>query len=452
MDETATGRFSIPWIVATLKRPVVIILIVGILIRLLLSPIMTMGYDVYHWALTISNFQSGNGLYGLAGYYYTPVWGYILGFTSVLQDLLVNVPLFGERFMEALPLETGGYTKATATITTIGFNVSFKIILFIADALVGYLIYSAIKNHTGDEKKATIGFALWFMCPIVIVISAVCGMFDAFSVLFLLAAVLLAYNSKYLLAGSMFALSVLTKFFPLFFLMFFVAYILMKHKDDGTAKKNLLLAVIGAAVTSLVIFIPQILTGTVSDSFFFLMGRTGSGLGLGLGAIETYGTVVAYTAIFIIVTYIAWRYYKKGDSTPQTMVKYMLLIAVVTLLYPPTPQYVLIMLPFLIFMVMIRKEMMLPWKLLSIFVTAFALTSMFTLFMSYGAYGGAFSLESVVSLMEGYRTAAFLGINGETVIYLFIGIMQYVSILCVLYFLLKDKELCEDLKFQRVNE
>ena len=439
MAETTTERFSVPWLIATFKRPVVIILIVGILIRLLLSPIMTTGYDVYHWALTISNFQSDNGLYGLSGYYYTPVWGYILGVTSFMQDLLANIPIFGDRFLEVIPLEEGGFTKATATITTVGFNVSLKIILFIADILVGYLIYGAVKDHTGDEKKATMSFALWFLCPIVIVVSSVCGMFDAFSVLFLLMATLLAYHSKYLLAGSMFALSILTKFFPLFFLMFFVAYILMKHRDDGMAKKNLLLASIGAAIATVVVYIPQILHGTVSDSFFFLLGRTGNGMGTGFGSIETYGTVIAYITIFAIVTFVAWKYYKKGDSSPGTMMKFMLLTAVITLLYPPTPQYVLIMLPFLIFVIVSRGDMMIPWKLLSVFVTAFALTSMFTLFLSYGAYDGVLSLDSIVSLTLSYRTTV------EMVVYLSLGALQYISILSVLYFLLKDRDLCKTL-------
>ena len=419
------------------RTPIFLIFIAGVAIRLILAPLLTMGYDVYHWALVISNFQADAGLYELPGYYYTPVWGYIMGFISVVQDMFMNIPVFGERFTEAFSIEIGGNTRATATITTVGFNVACKIILFVADILVGYLIYTTIKDHLKDEKKATYAFALWFLCPVVIVVSAVGGMFDAFSVLFLLAAVMLVFRSQYLMGGAMFCLAVFTKFFPAFFFPFLIAYIVMRHRD-GTAVKHVAQAAVGFGIVAAIMYIPLVLDGTAMDSLSFLTGRLDGGMGLGLGAIEVYGTVAAYVMILIMSILIAWKYYQKGDTSLETSMRYMLMIAAVTMLYPPAPQYTLIMMPFLIFcMLTTDKDLKRSWILLSVFVTASALTSNFTLMLSAGAYTDLIALDAVVSLIDQYRTAMVFGLNVESIIYYFLGVMQYISILSVLYFMFK---------------
>jgi len=438
-----------------LKKPIVLIFVIGIAIRLILAPLLTMNYDVYHWALVMQNIQTGNGLYEVAGYYYTPVWGYLIGFVSMLHDVILNVPVLGDRFLVALPVEGGGYIQATATITSVGFNFVIKLILFLADVLVGYMIYQIVKEQTGDEKKATIGSALWILCPSVIVVSSVGGMFDAFSVLFLVAAMILAYRSMYFLAGMMLSLSILTKFFPLFFLAFFIAYILMKHKDDAKKWQHLARGVLGAIVAAVLVLMPQILTGTLSEAFSFITGRASGGLGAGLGPIFTYGTMVAYVAIFALTAFISWKYYKKGDASFNTMLKYMLLIAAVTLLYPPTPQYTLIIMPFLAMsVVLLDRRLIRPWALLSVFVTATALTSTFALLLSLGAYTNVISLDTVVDLLLRHRA---LGLNFDTMVYFAVNIMQYASILSVLYYacIRKGSILSDDLRHgsgQTVNE
>ena len=431
-----------------LKKPILIIFIISIAIRLILAPLLTMNYDVYHWALVMQNIQAGNGLYEVAGYYYTPIWGYLIGFTSMLHDVFLNMPVFGERFLVALPVEGGGYVQATATITTVGFNFFIKLILFVADVIVGYMIYQIVKEHTQDEKKATMGAALWLLCPSVIAISAVCGMFDAFCVLFLVAAMILAHRSMYFLAGVMLSFSILTKFFPVFFAAFFIAYILMKHRDDVRKWKYLAKAMLGAVIAAVLVLMPQILTGTLSDAFSFITGRASGGLGAGLGPIVTYGTMVAYVAIFALTAFISWKYYKKGDRSFNAMLKYMLLTATVTLLYPPTPQYTLIVVPFLIMsIVLLDRQLIKPWILMSIFVTASALTSSFALLLSAGAYMNLISLDTVVVLLEHHNV---LGFNVDTAIYAFVVVMQYISILSILYFacLRKGSILSDDLRSQ----
>ena len=54
---------------------------------------MTLAYtfDTNYWAIVTRNIQMGEGLYGLRGYYYTPVWGYILGFVSMFDSFFFNI-------------------------------------------------------------------------------------------------------------------------------------------------------------------------------------------------------------------------------------------------------------------------------------------------------------------------------------------------------------------------
>jgi Predicted integral membrane protein len=425
-DERPLGKR----VTSFLKRRVVHIFIIGMLIRLILAPLLNMGYDVYHWALVISNFQSGNDLYGLAGYYYTPVWGYILGFASVIQDYLIQVPIFGDRFIEAFPLEGKGSVGVIATLTTPIFNFTVKLIMFIADFFVGYLIYHIIKELTKDEKKATLGFALWFLCPAVIAVSAICGMFDAYAAMFLLLSLILLYRSNYFLAGFMFSIAVMTKFFPIFFIVIMVAYVLMKHKEDGKGWKNVIIAAIGAVAAVLIMYIPLIMAGTVVDSFSFMTDRMGGG----------YGDKILYIIFLSIITLIAWKYYKKDDLSPETAIRYLLLTAIIPMFNPPTPQYTMILLSILVlYVVMVDRKMLIPWVVVSVFVTMNALTSNFTLLLSMGAYTDLISLDAVVDMVESYRSALIFGVHVESIVYFVSNKLSQISIWILFVYLMRDE-------------
>ena len=58
-----------------LCRTMILVIVVGIAIRLAVGALLTYNYDVYSWALIISNIQAGSGLYDVTGYNYPPVWG-----------------------------------------------------------------------------------------------------------------------------------------------------------------------------------------------------------------------------------------------------------------------------------------------------------------------------------------------------------------------------------------
>ena len=80
-----------------LRKDVLIVLALGLVIRYVVGFFLTYTYDVHSWALIISNFESGNGLYDVAGHNYTPTWGYVLGTFSVVAEALgLDVAEHGE--------------------------------------------------------------------------------------------------------------------------------------------------------------------------------------------------------------------------------------------------------------------------------------------------------------------------------------------------------------------
>ncbi len=67
-----------------LCRRILLFVVMGLAVRLVVGCVLTYTFDVTSWARIITNFETGNGLYGLDGYNYSPPWGYVLGTFSVI--------------------------------------------------------------------------------------------------------------------------------------------------------------------------------------------------------------------------------------------------------------------------------------------------------------------------------------------------------------------------------
>ena len=88
----------------SVRHPILLIVAVGIIIRLVLMS-ASMVYDLDYWAVVIRNIESGEGLYDAEGYYYTPVWGYVLGFIAACQSMFLELGEVAIRVLEAFPVE-----------------------------------------------------------------------------------------------------------------------------------------------------------------------------------------------------------------------------------------------------------------------------------------------------------------------------------------------------------
>jgi hypothetical protein len=424
---------------ASLERPIAIILIAGLVIRLILMPLFAYGYDTEHWAITIENLEAGAGLYGLPGYWYTPVWGYVLAVLSFLMNIFGGID-YANFFPEILEVQslTMYYT---ATLTTPSFNFIVKIPLLISDLIAGYFIYKIIFERTKDKKKATYGFALWFLCPLVIFVSAVHGMFDSISVLFMVLAVYLLIRDKDMiigrsessrlrigrrgldiLAGASFSIAIFTKIFPLFIVFALIAYMAMKHEGDRKMfLRRLGMASFGLGLMTLLIYIPQIIAGTVLESFSFLFSRTdylnephiAPSHGV-WDAIVSFGmklVVLIQPLLLAAAAIFAYWMYRKGRGRSEEALFLCLTVTMaLAFIWPPAPQYLLVLLPFLIFfIVMFDKRFMIPFIVIVTGALIMAIPN-FSLVLSLAAYTDILDTDKVVSLMVWMEGPLFLNI------------------------------------------
>ena len=301
---SVAGRFS------DMKHPFAVLLAIGLALRLIIAPLFTFNIDMGYWAEAIDVFQNGFGLYGTAGYYYTPVWGYYLGSVASFMDVF-GITDYGVYVPELVPFVYSDFS-VHPFVTSIEFNFILKLPLILVDAATGWLIYHIVTKYSGDRNKALLAFALWFFCPLVITESAFHGTFDNMSVMMLLAAIALMMDGKYVLAGAAFSTACLTKFFPVFMIFFLVAYVLRKEGVDSKGVKCVLAATGGAIGAFILIYLPNILRGDLWQSLYFLASRlavskeTLSSIGAGATAL----IIAAVAALILLVAFVVVRYGK----------------------------------------------------------------------------------------------------------------------------------------------
>lgn len=221
-EDTATGPSRFIG-----SRTVMAVLVAGLAVRLVLIPFTSSPFDVSAgWVAVIEEIYAGDSLYDADLYKYTPVWGYILAVAAGAADLL-GMSSFGSPFTD-IYLErelTFGYCY----ITDPGFNILIKTPALVFDVLTAFSAYRLVRDISGDDRKAEIGFAMWFLCPVVILSSAVLCMFDSIMIFFMIESIIALRHRRYGLAGALLAVSILTKAFPAVILPLMAVYVLSER-------------------------------------------------------------------------------------------------------------------------------------------------------------------------------------------------------------------------------
>ena len=268
-DAVSKGR------AAFMRHPVLILLILGLVIRALIMCTAVI-YDSEYWAVVIRNIETGNGLYAADGYYYTPVWGYVLGLVAAFQDAVLSLGDSAVCVFEIIPTEGTILRNTCAVATSIAFNFCTKIPLVLIDLIMAYLVYVLVKDMGGSNEKAIFAFALTWMSPVLLMSSGVVGMPDTLAATFAILSVILVRRGQSFFAGLAFALGFLTKFFPLFLVFVLLAYLISKYKGDTRRiLKEVAFAATGAVLAIVVIFLPQALEGSLPLAFQFITDRIG---------------------------------------------------------------------------------------------------------------------------------------------------------------------------------
>ncbi len=413
-------------------HPLITILLLAAVVRVVLMPLLVYDFDIYHWALIMENIQNGDGLYDVAGYYYTPVWGYILGFMTGLLDLFGGVADFGARYTEFLPVEDLNIRFHIATLTSLEFNIMMKAMLVVCDFLVAALVYRFMVEMTSDTRKATVAVAVWLFCLPVIYMSAIQAQFDTISALFMLLTVYLLYKDHAFVAGMMFSCTVLLKFFPGFTILVLLAYVWLRHRDDGLAVRKIVGAAVGAAIMFFVIYAPQIIDGNFLDSLSFVFGR-----------VETTDALVSYVRIAVMLFGTLVSGYAmvkmKGDLDRRFILCCMVALTFVVL--PSTsPQYPIVLVPLLAMVIADGgREYFRPYVIMAVGAVANALAiNNFSLLLSVSEFSSLVSPDWVVSAMQGMESIMIFGLTSVAFLTCIGGTVEAVGTAFILLIFFKE--------------
>ena len=408
-------------------------LLVGIALRVVIGITLEYNNDVTAWTNTLANIESGNGLYNVAGYYYPPVWGYILASFSEVIGFL-GIDQWSEIFTEILFVQD--YNSEDAMVSTPVFNLALTVMYMFADLLGALAVYWLINHFTEDTVKAKIGFAVYFIGLNIIFVGALGGMFDSFSALMTLLCIILLIKRNDFLSGIMFSMAVLLKLFPVFIFFIVVAYLL--KKEGRFINRRLALWAAGAGLALLVLYLPQILEGNLMDSLSFITARAGNAEGTG-NILLKYSSMLIYPVIAILEVFVAYRFLKRDTyDIDRTFVWFVLISLAVVFIYPSTPQYILLMMPFLIVAAFVHESRLTrPLLLLIIGGAIFQTSSLPFDLLSITMFWDAMSLDAWNSLYDLFYSPLLGGFNLMNIWSVVGAIPQYLSVLMTLWIILE---------------
>lgn len=386
-----------------IKKPLFLIFLVGTAIRLIMAPLLTYEYDIYHWGVIMQNINSGNGLYELTGYFYLPVWGYIVGFIDMIWNAILSVDIFGVSVTDLFPMCDLEHRWHLSTITSPEFNVAMKIPLIITDMIVGYLVYKTVFDITSDSKKAYAAFGLWYLCPIIMYMSGSQAMFDNISALFLLLCIIFVRKDRYLLAGIFLGLATLLKLFPLVCVLILISYVIKKYSEKNEIIRKLVLSVTGFLLITVAVMLPNAINGDLATALTVITDR---------GDRYTLYTISTMTATVILELLIAYRFHKDDGNPDAMLFKYIPCAMVISFIMGLNPQYVIVIIPFLaIHICTADRSYMLCWWIVGCATMLTALVQdNFSLLSSISTFWGWPSAAWIVDVMRAFETK-ILGIT-----------------------------------------
>lgn len=425
-------------------HPLTSIVVIGLVIRAILSVLFTYSYDVAYWGFVLENIQSDNGLYGLPGYYYTPVWGYFISSIGFVLNFLFGIDVFGIEADSLIPSQDASWEFYLDLVMTVEFSLVFKAVFTLIDLAISYILYLIVMEHTGDRRKAVIAFSLWFLCPLVLYTSCVHCMFDGLAVLTLLLTVYFLLKGNYFLAGCAFTMAALSKFFPAYLILLLVAYIIVRKRGDtGEMLRSISMSVIGALVMFLIIYLPDILNGTVVESFNFIFNRVDA-IGDGEESFwdmltsNGYTIVILLQPLILVLEILLAYYYQRGrgpdvSGNDQRFMMYCMLASTCVFLWTPTPTYMMIILPFIIYHFLVsdaRYKVSLIVLMTVPVVYAIVMQNFGDLFQT-DVFLHLVSSETILNGIDWLDTISILGMTNQSVLNLVFGALETLAIYSV---------------------
>jgi Gpi18-like mannosyltransferase len=195
-------------------------------------PISAHPFDMYIWYHTTSTIVSGELA---ATDFFPPLQGsfFLIPISYIYNWLSHSISLgaAGPISMDLIPHSLDFYPEAgIQVIPGLLFNFLVKLPNFVSDILVTILLYKIVLKMSNQTILAEKTAFLWFLNPFVIWISAGWGMWDSISVLFSFACFYFLMQKRYISASICLFAGVLTKFYPIVFLVPILFFILRDSK------------------------------------------------------------------------------------------------------------------------------------------------------------------------------------------------------------------------------
>jgi len=417
-------------------------IVAGFTIRIAVAPWTSWTYDTYPFYQGIVDQLAGLGPYGHMVYSYPPAFNFIEYPFSIILALFSD-PTQWVTFVPSM-VEVGRVTNMVVpTVTSPGFNLTYKLPLILADYLCGVLLYRFVRKIK-DEDSGRRVFILWFLNPFVIFVSSIYGNFDVLAVFFTLLALYAMYSRRYLSAGLAVGLGVSIKLYPLYLGLFCFAYLVGQvvvnygTRDDLMDRLKSPIKFIAGAIggaSSIVISIllnPSLMVfinGRMSNNDMgginiWVLLRTGNVLFNGSSALPQdeftlVNTVTSYL-MFLILFLILLRVFMMLRSSHERHEEHMIFgsmsVFVVLLLFQPVTHahYLLWALPFLLLCSLYQHRFEHIVFALSVVGVVFwlALQSYMAFLYPLSVYTGAIPTDLINQVVVDYY-AGSKGINAE---------------------------------------
>ncbi len=143
----------------------------------------------------------------------------------------------------------------------------------------------------------------------------------------------------------------------------------MKSKSDVKASRKYLFFMAGGIITSVIIFLPQILRGELTSCFQFLTDRSGFGIEKSLPeSLEGYARILFYSISILLSVWMARDICKKPtENLFDKFMGYCLTVLGLCFIFPSTTQYLVVMVPFIVYHIAVKsKKFMKCWLLIGV--------------------------------------------------------------------------------------
>jgi len=258
------------------------ILIVGVIVRIMLMPFFSHPVDVYYWYsayMDIVRSGAPTYIYGLP-WAFPPLWYYIMTPFVYIYDWLSTIFSIKPIPIENIPLQLNpGSEWGVSYVPGLLFNTVIKIPFLISDFLVALLLYKIVKELTENQGLAEKASLIWFLNPYLIWISSGWGMFDTIPTLFTVASFFFLIRKNFYSSSICLALAVASKLYPALFLIPLTFYLVKTPQSESEQTNNLLKFYLTFIATSIILFLPFLLTmwspvvskvgGIIAGSFQF---------------------------------------------------------------------------------------------------------------------------------------------------------------------------------------